>query len=356
MKRPLISLCMIVKNEEKYLKQCLDSMADLFDEVIITDTGSTDNTIEIAKSYPNVKVFNFKWIDNFSAARNYSFKQAKSKYIMWVDADDVLLEEDRQKFIKLKEKLKDEYIRAVSMVYKYAFNENNKCILEFKRNRIFLNNKKDRWEGYVHEVVGISIDDSLITDINITHTRSHSNGSRNLDIFENKRKEGETFNTRNTLYYAKELYYNNLYERAIEVFNEFFKKPDGWKEDIIDARIKIANCYKALGNEDQFVYNLNKTLEFDLRAEAMYPLANYYYSKDKIDTAIMLYEGILRTKYPENCNGFLNKELWEFLPAIQLSVIYYTKDYDKAKYYHEIAKALSPDSEIIINNDQFFNK
>ena len=70
-----ISLCMIVKNEEKVLARCLDSIADLMDEIIIVDTGSSDNTKEIAKKYTD-KIYDFAWIDDFSAARNYSFSKA----------------------------------------------------------------------------------------------------------------------------------------------------------------------------------------------------------------------------------------------------------------------------------------
>lgn len=78
-----ISLCMIVKNEEKVLARCLDSIADLMDEIIIVDTGSSDNTKEIAKKYTD-KIYDFAWIDDFSAARNYSFFPRRQKSIfMW---------------------------------------------------------------------------------------------------------------------------------------------------------------------------------------------------------------------------------------------------------------------------------
>ncbi|CEI83373.1 SPBc2 prophage-derived glycosyltransferase SunS [Oceanobacillus oncorhynchi] len=64
-----VSLCMIVKNEEEVMRQCLDSVKDLCEEIIIVDTGSTDKTKEIAREYTD-KVIDFKWIDDFSAARN----------------------------------------------------------------------------------------------------------------------------------------------------------------------------------------------------------------------------------------------------------------------------------------------
>ena len=67
-----ISLCMIVKNEEKILRRCLDSIKGLMDEIIIVDTGSTDNTRKIAEQYTE-KVYDFEWIHDFSAARNFAF-------------------------------------------------------------------------------------------------------------------------------------------------------------------------------------------------------------------------------------------------------------------------------------------
>ena len=91
-----LSLCMIVKNEEMVLKRCLDSVKNIVDEIIIVDTGSTDKTKDIAKKFTK-NIYDFKWIDDFAAARNYSFSKATKEYIMWLDADDVILKKDREK-------------------------------------------------------------------------------------------------------------------------------------------------------------------------------------------------------------------------------------------------------------------
>ena len=72
-----LSLCMIVKDEEDVLGRCIDSVKSIVDEIIIVDTGSVDATKDIAKSYTD-KVYDFKWIDDFSAARNFSFSKATS--------------------------------------------------------------------------------------------------------------------------------------------------------------------------------------------------------------------------------------------------------------------------------------
>jgi len=110
-----ISLCMIVKNEEKIIARCLDSIADLVDEIIIVDTGSTDSTKAIASHYTN-HIYDFKWVDDFSAARNFSFEKATKEYIYVADADEVMDEENRQRFLQLKSCLLPE-IEIVQMKY-----------------------------------------------------------------------------------------------------------------------------------------------------------------------------------------------------------------------------------------------
>lgn len=95
---PSVSLCMIVKNEEKNLADCLRSVGDFASELIIVDTGSTDRTVEIAKSF-GARVEYFEWIDDFAAARNESIKYATGEYIFILDGDERILPID---LIRLK--------------------------------------------------------------------------------------------------------------------------------------------------------------------------------------------------------------------------------------------------------------
>lgn len=80
-----VSLCMIVKNEERVLARCLESVRECMDEIIIVDTGSSDATKEIAARYTD-KIYDFEWIDDFAAARNFSFSKASMDFAMWLDA------------------------------------------------------------------------------------------------------------------------------------------------------------------------------------------------------------------------------------------------------------------------------
>ena len=109
---------MIVRDEEGTLSRCLDSVKDIVDEIIIVDTGSALETIPKGLPKYTSKIYDFQWIDDFSAARNYSFSKATKDFILWLDADDVILEKDRIKLKALKEKL-DASIGMVMMQYKF---------------------------------------------------------------------------------------------------------------------------------------------------------------------------------------------------------------------------------------------
>ena len=102
-----ISLCMIVKDEEEVLERALKSVEGIADEIIIVDTGSTDQTKKIALKYTD-KVYDFVWCDDFAKARNYSFSKATMDYCMWLDADDIISEENREDLINLKKTLSND--------------------------------------------------------------------------------------------------------------------------------------------------------------------------------------------------------------------------------------------------------
>ena len=136
-----ISLCMIVKNEEKVLARCLDSIRGFVDEIIIVDTGSDDDTKRIARKYTD-KVYDFEWIDDFAAARNYSFSKATMQYCMWMDADDVILDSDREKLAELKASVTPD-IDIIMMRYNTAFDEDGKPTFSYYRERIVRNNGKN---------------------------------------------------------------------------------------------------------------------------------------------------------------------------------------------------------------------
>lgn len=97
---PKISLCMIAKNEEAWIEQCIKSVSSIIWEIILVDTGSTDNTVERAKSL-GAKVFHFEWTNHFAQARNYSISKALGDWILVLDADEVIAERDLKELQRL---------------------------------------------------------------------------------------------------------------------------------------------------------------------------------------------------------------------------------------------------------------
>ena len=147
-----ISLCMIVKNEAEILARCLDSLAGLMDEIIIVDTGSTDDTKEIARQYTDL-VYDFSWCDDFAAARNFSFSKATKEYIYAPDADEVLDEINRRRFMMLKAALLPE-IEIVQMKYitPHKYNTIQNAAMEY-RPKLYKRLRTFTWVNPVHETV-----------------------------------------------------------------------------------------------------------------------------------------------------------------------------------------------------------
>ncbi|MDW8108269.1 MAG: glycosyltransferase [Candidatus Kryptonium sp.] len=164
---PKISLCMIVKNEEKFLPECLESVKNIVDEIIIVDTGSTDRTIDIARSY-NAKVFSFKWENDFASARNESIKHATGDWILVLDADE-RLNQGQEKKIKKYINLNFDglYVRVINL------DKEGKPSVINEYPRLFRRKDEFKFEGKIHEQISPSILRSggklAKTDITITH-------------------------------------------------------------------------------------------------------------------------------------------------------------------------------------------
>jgi len=145
-----VSLCMIVKNEEDYLPTCLENIVDIVDEIIIVDTGSTDRTVDIAKSY-GAKVYYFKWNNNFSEARNESLKYATKDWILILDADDEFTTKYKESFkLLLNSKLDENAIYFFETLNYYGDNIDSNSITINLNPRMFKNNQGIHYEGEIH--------------------------------------------------------------------------------------------------------------------------------------------------------------------------------------------------------------
>lgn len=152
--KPTISLSMIVKNEEKYLRGCLESVKNYVDEIIIVDTGSTDKSIEIAEEF-GAKIFHFNWTGNFSEARNESLKHCTSDWILYLDADERLQNGDG---FTLRSIIENTSAWGYTLLIKGKHHLPSGVVEQVNAYpRMFRNHPKIYFEGVVHEQIQPSI-------------------------------------------------------------------------------------------------------------------------------------------------------------------------------------------------------
>lgn len=353
-KKITVSLCIIVKNEEKTIGNCLDSVKDLCDEIIIVDTGSTDQTKEIVKNYTD-RILNFTWIDDFAAARNFAFSQATMDYILWLDADDILIPPDQEKFLALKKSL-DPTVDAVSMPYHYAFDQFGNVSFSFRRNRLVKRERNYKWVGAVHEYLAVG-GNIISSDICVTHRRVREHSSdRNLKIFERRKEKGEPFSPRDLYYYGNELFDHKLYQRAIEIYQEFLQTGHGWVEDKISACGKLADSFQALGETEKQLEYIYKSFEYaSPRAEFCCRLGFHFLNAKQFDQAVFWYRLATRLERPADNSGFMTEACWTWLPHLQLCVCYdRLGEYELAYRHNEIAREYSPENSQVLYNKKYF--
>lgn len=179
-----LSLTLIVKNEAHHLPQALRYAHIFADEIIIIDTGSTDNTKEIARKYTE-KVYDYKWINDFSAARNFGISKCTKDFVIWLDADDYMT---RSVALKIKSLMSgiiewDYYL----IPYHYTYGKYGNSRLIFYRERIFRNKKGIKFQYPIHECIDVPTDAKVVYDnkIQIFHKtlkRWENNTRRNKAI------------------------------------------------------------------------------------------------------------------------------------------------------------------------------
>ncbi|GAE33038.1 glycosyltransferase family 2 protein [Halalkalibacter akibai] len=168
---------MIVKNEEQNLSKCLDSIHDIVNEIVIVDTGSTDNTKKIAKKY-GAKIFDFTWNNNFADARNFSLDQSQSKWNLVLDADEYI---EKINLVEFNNFLKNEIAIGKIQINSKFLQEGEE---RFSRNYVSRLFPRDiRYEGRIHEQL-ISELPRRELEITVNHTGYFLNNkaSRNIPL------------------------------------------------------------------------------------------------------------------------------------------------------------------------------
>ena len=291
-----ISLCMIVKNEEAVLKRCLDSIADLMDEIIIVDTGSTDRTKEIAADYTS-KIYDYRWANDFSAARNFSFSKATMEYIYAADADEVLDEENHMRFLRLKQALLPE-IEIVQMKY-INCSEFNTVLNSQKeyRPKLFRRLRTFTWIDPIHETVRLQpvIFDS---DVEILHKPQSLHSKRDFSIFVKAFEHDGQFSPKIRSMYARELLKTGDtkdFLNAKPVFEAILEN-DTTDDARKEASCILAHLYRLEGNKNEFFKLTMKDMLTTPCSEICYELGTYFLAeRDYAEAVLWFYNAAYET-------------------------------------------------------------
>ena len=289
-----VSVCMIVKNEQNVLERCLDSLNGLYEELIIVDTGSTDDTKKIASRYTNA-VYDFVWIDDFSAARNFAFSCCTQQYIYTVDADEVLDAENRKKFMLLKQNLLPE-IEIVQMYYVNVIKQNS--VYNFKkelRPKLFKRLRNFEWIDPIHERVRL---DPILynSDIEILHMPEGEHTGRDLNLLLKLAEQSKIFSDTLLKMFARELFKAGTtqeLQRSKDYFVSLFADALGEKRQII--QIILAKIALLEGDMHNFLkHSMSQKVE-GMTSEMCCILGEYFYQQKEFAEGISWYQYALDT-------------------------------------------------------------
>lgn len=255
----VLSIGMIVKNEEKYLEQCLTALQPLLDavdsELIIADTGSTDRTVEIAKKFTD-NVFHFEWINDFAAARNSTFDRAQGEWYMFIDADEIA--QDCSGIIKFFKN--GEYMRYQSATYlirSLGTEGADNAYLDFHANRLTRRNGVTRFVHAIHEGLYPFMEPVKKLDFSVRHYG-----------YVYAKQDGT----------PTDLAHKKVQRNLEMLFDELDNPPStGVNQLVYD---QIADCYDVIGEIDNSLKYLNIGLK-EISHES-YPIIAYYTHKLKI--------------------------------------------------------------------------
>ena len=343
---------MIVLNEQDTLSRILSCAQKFADEIVVVDTGSTDNTKEIAREFTD-KVYDFEWVDDFSKARNFAFSKATMPYLMWLDADDYITEDNIDKILQFKENKED--FDVAYMNYATAFDKDNNATFCYKRERIVRNAPQFHFVDPIHEVI-IPSGKLLHLDITIEHRKvKPSDPMRNLNLYRKLKEKNVKFSPRMQFYYANELFYTGNYFEAICEYENYLQK-DAFIENKIQACLNCSKCYYNLNNTFKAYQMLYNSFVYDKpRSEILCQIALYLCNENKFEQA-KFWLKLAIGKPNINSGAFILVDCYDYIPYYNIAYCEYRlKHYKKARHYMGLALKLKPNDVATKKNYDYYS-
>ena len=291
-----LSQCMIVKNEEQNIERALSWGKGIVCEQIVVDTGSTDRTIEIAKQM-GAKVYEFTWINDFAAAKNFAISKAMGDWIAFLDADEYFSEEDAKKLPKLLEELEKKKFEIKGEKGKIniietdwvQLDENGKIFAVPSQTRIFRNKPYIRYQGAIHEQIIVHpksgkkfFNLDMTGKLAIYHTgyawtekKQEEKKERNITLLK-KELEGNPISAKLKLYLAESLLLDGKIAEAISFARQAIKN-----EDNSLSKDRLLSAYQLIFYE---LYDL-KLRKLTLPENEKFDIENFYREAIQVDNS-----------------------------------------------------------------------
>jgi glycosyltransferase involved in cell wall biosynthesis len=363
-----LTLVMIVKNESKIITRCLDSLKPYIDYIVISDTGSTDNTVDLIEEYLEKnkikgKVYHDEW-KNFGHNRSKSVTNGqdwldkenidkKKNYFITIDADMLLVFDNFDKSVL---PLKDSW----SLI------QQNDTI-KYHNLRLFRSDLAYKCIGVTHEYWGC--------DGNPTHGKLESiyindigDGGAKSDKFTRdiilltKGIEDEPNNYRYYFYLAQSYSCISDHHNAIIWYNKRIEI-GGWNEEIFISYLKLGELHMAIGEEEKAIYKWTMGFEsLPERSETLYKICNYYRTKGKNHSSLLFLKKGISIPYPKHCSLFIEYHTYDYKFIEELSIIAYyvnRKNQGLVACQHLILDKKSSDylrSSVLKNSFYYINK
>ncbi|MFH1485420.1 MAG: tetratricopeptide repeat protein [Chloroflexota bacterium] len=296
-----LCVCMIVKNEEEHIGPCLESVKALVDEMVVVDTGSTDDTVAIAESH-GAKVYHFPWQNDFALARNESLKHATGDWILILDADERLDEANGE---KLRQLVQDPEYKAyfLELRSKEGIRDTG-TVLAHLYARLFRNREGVRFEGAIHEQVfpslyrlGIEVGYSDIAIEHLGYARDEvqmrAKGERNLAILQ---KQAEQFPNSSFVHFnlGKTYMVMEQHEDALRELRLALALPGPGYHIVANAHYSIGGILFEQGDIDGAIEECRQALSYgdDVIGPRLL-LGNAYFKQGKFAEAVAEFERAL---------------------------------------------------------------
>ena len=279
---PLVGMAMIVKDEARTIEACLSSWWDHVDEVVIVDTGSKDETVEIVRKFATermgegwpqetvvtggtkgretwetigkLRLYSFKWVNDFSKARQFAWDRLTAPWGVWCDGDDVLIGAENLRGLAASA---PDVVGAYIFEYDYARDPQGNCICRLQRERLVRRNSGERWELPVHEVCVLPPDAqaSVSEAVRYVHNRLPDKFAldRNYKIlkkdYDHLVKAGKPVSARTVGYLGSECLVLGRYDEAIPYLEEHIGLTT-WDEEKAQTAYRLVQAILASSNPD----------------------------------------------------------------------------------------------------------